>query len=1003
MKSSKLFFFLLFLMLCLGLSGQDLTIFAQPGDEVQITLDEMPQGTSFHWESSPDEQSWSDLSGETNSILNTTVSQLPVYFRATVQGPDCELFSDVVAVIDQVTQAELWSDPDTWESGEVPVAGEVVMIPEGKSVLLDVDTEALGGLTVNGYLSFDRSDLHLTTEWLMVAGGILEIGTELNPFEQKAIITLNDSDMDEDIMNMGTRGLVVMNNGRLELHGAVPDVVITKLNADLDPSQSPSTLTLKDVVRWELNDEIVIGPTDFYEAGGGTSITRKLTLEDGVNGTGVPFNETIDAYYWGRLQYVTEAGLSLDPASVLVTPPAEDTDERQTPRILDERAPVGHLTRNIVIEGPDDAAWNDHGFGAHTMIMPSGVAHVEGVEFRRVGQRGRERRYPWHWHMLSYSGSETLEDATGQYLRNSSVSHSKNRGIVVHGTNGVEVSNNVVYDIEGHGIFTEDAIERRNVIDGNLVLHVRNQPGASALLEHEANRSSGFWISNPDNIITNNHAADCRSFGFWMTFPEHPLRLGSEVLNEFGELMRPNRIALHTFDGNTAHSNGENGIMLDVVEINDEGQTQPLHYMATTTQEQWPPFPYYTTGRVRFTLSNYTVFKSLGNGIWDRAYASTNYGAVSADNCGRYFAGSGDDGIIERTLVVGTSFNHLMNGTDRPAFADFSGGAGYSTSYPAAFATYHSTFEIRDNIGVNFPLIEGERSGFFATDDFYTIPVEKGTIRNTNNLMINSHPGVRLRAAQSQFTLAGALHDPNGIWGPDGSWIVYDVPFLTHDYTTSVIEPGAGAGGVSVEGNFYGGLAFLKDNPDGNPFNQFMEVQVYRYDVEAGLDLNSPVGDWNVPYGITETSALLGNMRHFAARPASDQAAYVLSFPDTNGDPNDGENEYSSTYFQMSLNNMLEASDQMIVGVKWDGSVTAIEVFAWMNDQNETRENYTEVFTFDEVRGSDGATWYQDEVNNIVWAKIRGGIWEWQLGEWGDPEFNDLLYEQFEFVIQPSN
>ncbi len=978
-------------ILSLTLLGQDQSIFASPGDQVQISLDEIPSGNDFHWQTSFDNGSWIDLPSETTNPFSTDITRLPVYYRATVQGQDCALYSDVVAVIDAANQAELWSNPNTWESGQVPSAGDVVNIPFDKSILLDVDTEALGGLMIEGFLTFARSDLHLTSEWIMVSGGTLQIGTEGEPFLHKAIITLNDTDMDENIMGMGTRGLVVMDGGSLELHGAIPDVTITKINAHA--TNGSTSLELMENAGWESGDEIVIGPTDFYEAGNGNAITRKLTLTQATSGNQVQFSEALNAHYWGLLQYITAGGLSLDPNSTLVDPPTPDTGERQTPRILDERAPIGHLTRNIVIEAPDDEVWNDSGFGAHTMIMPSGIAHVEGVEFRRGGQRGRERRYPWHWHMLSYSGSQTLDDATGQYLRHSSISHSKNRGIVIHGTNGVEVANNVVYDIEGHGIFTEDAIERRNVIDGNLVLHIRNQPAESALLLHEANRSSGFWISNPDNIITNNHAADCSAFGFWLTFPPRPLRLGATVLNEFGEIMRPNRIALHTFDGNTAHSCPENGIILDVVEIDDAGTTQPLHYMATTTQEEWPAFPYYTTGRVRFDLANYTVFKNRGNGIWDRAYASNNYGIVSADNCGRFFAGSGDDGLIERSLVVGTSFNHLMNGTDRPDEADFSGGAGVSTSHPAAFATYHSTFEISHNIGVNFPIVDNQRSGFFATDDFYTIPVEKGTSRNVNNLMINSHPGVRLMAARSWFALAGALLDQNGLWGPAGNWIVYDDAFLTHGYTPTAVAPGPESGGVSVGGNFYGILGFLKhdgSDPNANPFNQFLEIHVDRYEA---TNLSTIVGSWNVPESFQ--GQLLGNMRHFAARPASDNAAYILRFPNAS-EPN------GATDFRVSVNNLLETTDQLLLGVHFDGSITP-EVFTWMNNQNATRETYTQVGSYEAVRTSDGGTWWQDTANNIVWAKIRGGIWQWQLGEWGDPEFNDLLYEQFEFVIAPNN
>ena len=39
---------------------------------------------------------------------------------------------------------------------------------------------------------------------------------------------------------------------------------------------------------------------------------------------------------------------------------------------------------------PDDEVWQNEGFGAHVMIMGTGAqAHVQGVEFRRGGQRGR--------------------------------------------------------------------------------------------------------------------------------------------------------------------------------------------------------------------------------------------------------------------------------------------------------------------------------------------------------------------------------------------------------------------------------------------------------------------------------------------------------------------------------------------------------------------------------------------------------------------------------------
>src|SRR3954466_3829422 len=57
-----------------------------------------------------------------------------------------------------------WSDAATWPNRKVPVAGDKVTIDAGKEVVLDVNTPALGGVTVNGKLSFaNTGDIELTT------------------------------------------------------------------------------------------------------------------------------------------------------------------------------------------------------------------------------------------------------------------------------------------------------------------------------------------------------------------------------------------------------------------------------------------------------------------------------------------------------------------------------------------------------------------------------------------------------------------------------------------------------------------------------------------------------------------------------------------------------------------------------------------------------------------------------------------------------------------------
>src|SRR5690606_26011598 len=89
--------------------------------------------------------------------------------------------------------ASRWSDPATWPNRKVPAAGEKVVIAKDKSVVLDVSPPALGGLSIDGKLTFaDNADVELTTEWIMLHGE-LAIGSEARPHTRKATITLTDN------------------------------------------------------------------------------------------------------------------------------------------------------------------------------------------------------------------------------------------------------------------------------------------------------------------------------------------------------------------------------------------------------------------------------------------------------------------------------------------------------------------------------------------------------------------------------------------------------------------------------------------------------------------------------------------------------------------------------------------------------------------------------------------------------------------------------------------
>lgn len=869
---------------------------------------------------------------------------------------------------------QLWSNPDSWENNLVPVDGDNVLIPTGKQIYLDIDSANLTGLTINGTLTFLDKDLSLSSD-IIVVNGILQIGSDSQPFMNKAIINLTGSNNNGNPLS---RGLIV--SGTLELHGQTPASTWNKINQHIQAGDQQ--IQILNANNWNVGDEIVIAPTDFY----GVTESQKYQIS-AVSGNQLTLSAPVTDFHWGLIQYATSSGMSLTNSN-LVVPPA---NVGFTPTQLDERAEVGNLTRNIVIQGADDDFWQNDGFGAHVMVMNLAAnVHVDGVEFNRAGQAGVLARYPMHWHRLSYAANgDELGDVNNQYLKNSSIHDSANRCVTIHATNGVLIENNICFDVLGHAIYLEDAVERRNTIDGNLVLKVRSPTPQNALKLHDndvlqisfSTGASGMWASNPDNTIRNNTFADAQGYGLWMAFPASPIGPSANVP------IFPYRMQFGNFDGNTIHSNNFRGVMFDGSEIDDIGTILALQY-ASTSSNGSNSF----ANLQRFTIKGWSLWKNGLSNFWDRVVWPSFEEFVSADAAGKYFSGSGAEGLITRTLLVGTSLN------------DFSPRPNPWVGPPVAFATYHSAFNMVDNIIINFPFVEGKTSGAFATDDYYIRPVEKGHIRNTNNLLINSHPGYRSDASVDEeiafnfalgfdfYVFAGALWDPNGIWGTAGNWSVYNRPFLTHNANCTSILP-ASQNVSSCDGAFFGVDQFVLDQAN-QPYNALMAIDVTRFDDN---DPNTVIDNWQVTSA--QPGWILGNMRHFVTR---NNGVYLLDFPDSNT-PED---------VVISIANMHDPNSTFVLGIRYSGTQNASVFSATYNVSDEfigagswaNKHDYTQVANRQQVIDSTGETYWQDTVNNIVWMKITyADLIQFVPGDPEDVFSEKILYNPFILRIWSTN
>ena len=486
-----------------------------------------------------------------------------------------------------------WSDPATW-GGRRPAQGDIVRIPSGAHVRLDVSTPNLGGLYVDGTLSFKEKDLELTSAWIMVHGR-LRIGRATDPFVHRAVITLTGADRTDDVMGMGTKVLGVM-GGTIDLHGRSV-VPWTRLGATAQPGATK--LTLERDVAWRPGDKLVISSSDYWSR---HDEERTVTW---ASGRTVELDRPLDYQHWGELQ--TFGG-----------------------RTLDERAEVGLLSRNIVVRG--NAASSVDGFGGHMMVMEGSVVRVQGAEFTNMGQKKALRRYPIHFHMDG--------NAPQSYVRRSSIHHTYNRCLVVHGTNELSIRGNVCFDHLGHGFFLEDGAERRNVIVNNLGLGTHEIE--DGLLSTDE-RPATFWITNPDNVLRGNVAAGSDGIGVWYALPEHPTGLSGR------DDLWPRRTPLREFSGKVAHSNADSGLFVDHG-LGTDGDVEATSY--TPVEDPQDP----DSAPVVARFDSLTSYMNRIHGVWLRGDNHVVTGSTLADNrSGATFAST--ETFLEDSLVVGESAN----------------------------------------------------------------------------------------------------------------------------------------------------------------------------------------------------------------------------------------------------------------------------------------------------------------------------------------------------------
>lgn len=388
-------------------------------------------------------------------------------------------------------------------------------------------------LRVEGTLRFnDTGDRALNAHKIVVTdGGTFRVGTQSNRFTHLAEVQLADG-LDCDSSGAGeyvigddgagglavsfvanptltdfhpnehgtvipepNRSLLVMAGATLQLHGIERATTWTHLTSTV--SDGSTSFDVEAADDWFPGDEIVLTSTDFDPRWADRTWVDTVTPTAG--------SDTIEV-----VNYVSEHWSGQVGNSVAGLP---DVNVAGEVALLSHNvkvwSPDSYASQNLYAECGNDVFFSD---GAEIKISRgSGEAplvEIENIEVFNAGKYDEMGHYPIHFH---HGG-----DLLGSYVRGVSVHGSSNRAIVLHGTQRVELANNVVNEIVGHAYYLErsDVYDtKHNTLVDNIGMGVYDCNPLD--IEIDSTGAAVFYFEDPRNSFVGNVAAGSEFAGFY--------------------------------------------------------------------------------------------------------------------------------------------------------------------------------------------------------------------------------------------------------------------------------------------------------------------------------------------------------------------------------------------------------------------------------------------------------------------------------------------------------
>lgn len=305
----------------------------------------------------------------------------------------------------------------------------------------------------------------------------MEVGTEDHPYTSRITFTMHGNISSPYLPIYGNKCIAVK-QGTLDMHGIVRTPTWTVMNETALPGAT--TIKLSEAVDWVAGEEIAIAATS-YNGREGEQRTI-LSIDNSVPANPViTLDEPLEFKHFAMIQYYGDD-------------------------FIDMRAEVGLLTRNVKYQGSSyDSPQDQYGavFFLHSQGDDSLIARLDHIELHNVGQAFKVGRYAVHFHMIGAVHKS--------YCKGLGTHTSFNRAFTIHGTHYLRLMNNVAYDVKGHTIFIEDAVEKKNYVYKNLIMKTKR----SWSLLNTDQTPACIWITNPDNNFVENHCGGSDRYAYW--------------------------------------------------------------------------------------------------------------------------------------------------------------------------------------------------------------------------------------------------------------------------------------------------------------------------------------------------------------------------------------------------------------------------------------------------------------------------------------------------------